>query len=79
MTSIKSDSFFKNIVDGSNEALVFLCPNFEKSNDINEYVVVYANKKAESLFVNPQGIDYQDGYNRTIVKCYRGQGVLCRR
>ncbi|WP_339628341.1 ATP-binding protein [uncultured Maribacter sp.] len=52
MTSIKSDSFFKNIVDGSNEALVFLCPNFEKSNDINEYVVVYANKKAESLFAN---------------------------
>ena len=54
MTSIKSDSFFKNIVDGSNDALVFMSPNAEKPKEINQYVIVYANKKAESLFVNAQ-------------------------
>lgn len=52
MTRITSDSFFKNIVDGSNDALVFVCPNAENSNDINHYVITYANKKAESLFGN---------------------------
>ena len=52
MTRITSNSFFKNIVDGSNDALVFVCPNAEHTKDINYYVIIYANKKAESLFGN---------------------------
>ena len=54
MTNISTNNFFKNIVDGSNEALVFVSPNAEISNEINQYVIVYANKKAESLFANTQ-------------------------
>ncbi|MEH6620524.1 sensor histidine kinase [Maribacter arcticus] len=54
MTNITTNNFFKNIVDGSNEALVFVSPNAEISNEINQYVIVYANKKAESLFANTQ-------------------------
>lgn len=52
MTNTTSNSFFKNIVDDSNEALVFICPNAKNSNEAKDFVVVYANKKAEALISN---------------------------
>ncbi|WP_339666969.1 sensor histidine kinase [Maribacter arcticus] len=64
MTNISTNNFFKNIVDGSNEALVFVSPNAEISNEINQYVIVYANKKAESLFANTQ----ESIQNREIIE-----------
>ena len=64
MTDISTNNFFKNIVDGSNEALVFVSPNAEISNEINQYVIVYANKKAESLFANTQ----ESIQNREIIE-----------
>jgi PAS domain S-box-containing protein len=52
MTNSTSKSFFKNIVDSTNEALIFVSPNTENTLEVEDYVIVYANKKAESLFAN---------------------------
>tara|TARA_R110001592_G_scaffold103085_4_gene290499 strand:- start:3012 stop:4946 length:1935 start_codon:yes stop_codon:yes gene_type:complete len=52
MTNGTSNSFFKNIVDGANEALIFVSPNAENTLKVEDYVIVYANKKAEFLFAH---------------------------
>ncbi len=52
MTNISTNSFFKNIVDGSNDALVLVSPNAENTIEAKDFVIVYANKKAELLFAN---------------------------
>ena len=49
-TDIVVNDFFKNIVDDSQMAILFLSPGLSDTTEIDNYRVAYANQKAETLF-----------------------------
>jgi nitrogen-specific signal transduction histidine kinase len=49
-TDMVVDDFFKNIVDDSQMAILYLAPESSNTTKIDDYKVTYANQKAERLF-----------------------------
>ena len=52
MLDSMADNFFKKIVDDANAALLFIAPSAEGSVKTKEYIVKYANHKADKFFSN---------------------------
>ena len=72
MLESKAVDFFKKIVDDSNTAILYAEPSFPKSLNVKEFVVKYANQKAQSFF----SFSFDSAKNQSLVDIVNYDEVL---
>ncbi|WP_396633324.1 ATP-binding protein [Maribacter sp. R86514] len=72
MLESKAVDFFKKIVDDSNTAILYAEPSLPKSLNVKEFVVKYANQKAQSFF----SFSFDSAKNQSLVDIVNYDEVL---
>ena len=74
-TDIVVNDFFKNIVDDSQMAILFLSPGLSDTTEIDNYRVTYANEKAETHFSDNSTNIQETSVNR-LPKLYEFNNLI---